>query len=103
MSGGIEDLETEADGIRNWTCVGWTQDCTDGASVMSCSWNGGHTYHISNNSNDLTNFGLEVAWNFMSQFNRVPPKSSRDGAAALFRGVTSSFIVGIVLMVMVMS
>ena len=62
-----------ADEMRDWQCVGWTRDCTDDASVMSCSWNGGH---ISNDSNNLTNFGLEVAWNFMSQFQRIPPKSS---------------------------
>ena len=88
-------METVSDGNTNWTCTGWTEDCNDGASVMSCSWNGGHVYPVVNHTEDwgnwnenpwpstnwTTNFGLEAAWQFMSEFQRIPSDAvSRDSS-----------------------
>ena len=67
LSGGVKKVETVSDGIEQWTCVGWTEGCTDNATTVSCSWNGYHDYPVKGG----TNFGLTAAWDFMSQFQRV--------------------------------
>ena len=58
---GVKPFKTISDGIEEWTCIGWYDQCTNNASTISCSWSGTHTYPMRGQSN----FGLNAAWNCM--------------------------------------
>ena len=67
LSGGVVDVKTQSDGIDSWKCIGWTKNCKNNATTVSCSWAGTHTYPM----RGQTNFGLAVAWDFMSVYRRT--------------------------------
>merc|ERR1712039_797721 len=71
-------IESASDGIFEWQCVGYNEcdrgDGEYGVDVMSCSWNGTHTYPV-----DLENgrsFALNVVWDFFQKHTKIPPATS---------------------------
>ena len=71
LSDGFKSVTTVADGTEGWMCVGWGKDCRNNASTVCCQWDGGHEAPVNGNRN----FGLEAAWEFMSEHQQIPPKS----------------------------
>lgn len=52
---------TDQDGIREWSCVEHA-DCATGASVVSCVWDGGHTWGRTQESD----FALDAMFDFFA-------------------------------------
>eukprot|EP01084_Bolivina_argentea_P098524 177065_1 len=68
---GYVNITTSSDGIMKWQCMQYKQSqCQNNAEVRACSWNGKHTYPMTNNG---FNFALNVTWNFFKQHTRIPP------------------------------
>jgi len=56
---------TSKDGIKGFKCV-QRADCTSGAEVVDCAWDGGHDWPRS----DEDQFSVEVIWEFFSKNGR---------------------------------
>ena len=66
MTDGMTNVTTISDGILGWSCKDYNNNCTYGISgTRLCQWDGNHSYPIANGRN----FGLDAAWEFMSQFD----------------------------------
>ena len=59
---GSTPYPTVADGYLDWQCVEHA-NCASSASIVTCSWRGGHTWP----RNDAGNPGLLAIWEFLSK------------------------------------
>jgi poly(3-hydroxybutyrate) depolymerase len=80
---GWQNVATVTDGMQGWECHEYNDGCRQGAVVRQCSWNGDHNYMCPvvdpytgwSTCPDCAseNLGFNVAWNFVSQFQRLVP------------------------------
>ena len=67
VSGDMSSVSTVSDGINGWTCEDYDTDCINGISgTRLCQWDGNHSYPLTTSGR---NFGLDAAWEYMSQFD----------------------------------
>jgi len=64
---GSTPFPTDSDGARGWGCTEH-MGCSTGAQVVTCAWNGGHTWPT---SGEHGNFPLAEIWTFLSAHSRT--------------------------------